>query len=445
MRTLSRIPIVVLCVVTPLLCGCGVVDPERPTPQPDTTVFGNLLEVSDQVGDEPRLVKLRVSIPKALGEAGEIEGRPTPTVEKGTAADVTVGLDTVVLLAGSPVSLDDFNPGTEMVVVPLPGSTRMVGSAKVLLEAAYLTDFETYRGWQLPGLDDEPAEDAPEAAGDADRVNGPGIEHAPIPLDGGRVLYFASRLRSPARPDGQWYGARRGDLATPSGETAPVERPFRTVLTGDGWARPEQVRLPGVEDALSVQVTWIDEGETACLVSVADDSGVPWVGRSQRASAGVPWSAVERIGQLGTEDARDGVYLAGSSTKVAFVSSRGTTASADLFLLDPAAGEFPLPLDPRINTQGDEWSPRVGPDNELYFCRGDRQMVYSRGEVRAIRLPIPHRVIITEAAATRDGTWLFFCLPKLTPVELDQDIYAARIEADGSLGSAQPIDDWRPE
>ena len=62
-----------------------------------------------------------------------------------------------------------------------------------------------------------------------------------------------------------------------------------------------------------------------------------------------------------------------------------------------------------------------------------------------LRLPGSHRVIMTQAAPTGDGRWVFFCMPRLTPVELDEDIYVAEWTSAGALGAAVPVDEWRPE
>ena len=49
MRSLEVLIVVLILLV---VSGCGVVDPARPTAQPDTEVFGNLLDV-ERAPDNP--------------------------------------------------------------------------------------------------------------------------------------------------------------------------------------------------------------------------------------------------------------------------------------------------------------------------------------------------------------------------------------------------------
>jgi hypothetical protein len=203
------------------------------------------------------------------------------------------------------------------------------------------------------------------------------------------------------------------------------------------------VQFPGLDEATRVRVTWVDDDEKACLVSVVTPGEPPWVGRATRSGPGATWSTPERLESLG-DDAQDGVYLTGSRTKIVFVSMRGNRDRSDLFLYDPKNEDSPMPLEPQICTFGSEWSPRTGPQNELFFCREDRQLIFKDGQVRALRLPGPHRIFFTQAAPTSDGRWIFFCLPKYRALELDQDIYVARFGEDLSIGEPIPVDDWRP-
>jgi hypothetical protein len=140
-------------------------------------------------------------------------------------------------------------------------------------------------------------------------------------------------------------------------------------------------------------------------------------------------------------DAFDAVAMTASPKNTIFATTRN--GSGDLFLLDPDSGPA-QPLQPEINTGGLEWGPRIGPANELYFVRGDRQLRFHRGKVNEVRLPGPHRSVLIEAAPTADGRYLFFSVPKFRPIDFDLDIQVAPIHADGSLGEAQPVDDWRP-
>lgn len=432
------IPIVLLAVAAG---GCDLVNPERPTPQPDVTVFGNLLEVEDAAaGDGTTTVRLQVGVPRGLAQARQAEGKPTPAMEKGTVAEVTVGADAVVLRGGRPVGLEAFDPGTELVVIPVSGSTRMAGAASLFVEAAYLLDFATYRRWQLPGLVAQ--DELPAPVEDPSRVNTAGIEESPIPVGGGRVLYFSARLRLPERPGGPWLGARRDGLADPEGTARPRVRSYRTELGADGWTPPTPVAFPGL-DAPEVRVTWVADDETLCLITVGGGEEPRWIGRSQRPSPGAPWGSVERLERIGDDGASDAGYLAGSRSKLVFSAVRVGTGS-DLYLDDPKQAETPQPLDPRINTPGDEWCPRVGPGNELYFCRGDRQLVLAGGSVRPVRAPGPFRRELHQAMPSGDGRWLFLVIPRYTPVELDLDLAVAPMAEGRVAGPPVPVDEWRP-
>ncbi len=431
--------------LTLTLAGCGMVDPDRPVPQPDTNVFGNLLEVTPSADQpEAKIARIRVGLPRSLVQAQQERGKPTPATEEFTTAEVTVGPDTVVLVHGQPGTLDDISSGTEVAAIPLPGSTRMVGASRVLFEASYLMDFDTYRDWQLPAL-------APEAEtarlGDPDRINGPGIEHSPVPVGDGHVLYFAARWRRPWKPDGAWFGTVRDGLPEPEpGASSSRERSYRTELGKDGWSRPQLVSFSGLDDAQVVRVTWMSPDETRCLVTVRSGDE-PWVGVAQRKSAKASWGKVSRLEELGEGSAEDAVYLKGSRTMIAFASDRpGGMGQRDLFLENPASdAKGPQPLDPRINTPSDEWVPRVGATNQLLFCRTDRQLLYKGGTVTPLRLPGPYRVVFTEANPTAEDAALVFAEPQFTPVELGQDLFVAPWKGAATLGRAVPVDEWRPE
>jgi hypothetical protein len=153
---------------------------------------------------------------------------------------------------------------------------------------------------------------------------------------------------------------------------------------------------------------------------------------------------VVRIDALGEENAADGVYLAGSRSKVVFTANWAGNPNSDLVLYDPNVAETPQLLTPPINSAASEWGARVGPKNELFFVREDRQLVLMGGGLQQLRLPTPHRAVLTEAVPTADGTWIFLCRPEYWPVELDQDIWVARWVGGGRLGEPIPVDDWRP-
>jgi hypothetical protein len=434
--------LMVLTVVAALLVmgGCDVLDPARPTAQPDAEVFGNLLDV-ERMPDGPGMWTVRVHIgaPRSVRAADEGSGKPTPDVEKGLKATITVGSDAVVFVNDRPGLLEDIASGTEVVILPVPGTSEMYGSDDLRLQASTVMDFTTYRRWRLPKLElDDSAE-----ADDPTTINSSGPEIAPVPVAGGTVLYFAARLRPPANPEDGWHGAIREGLAVPDEGAAALERSYRTELTAEGWSAPELVHFPGLDDALQERVTWVKGDETVCLVTITTPGEAPWVGRATRSGVNGRWSIPQRIEGLG-ENARDGVYLTGSSSKIVFATFADGGTQADLFLFDPNAENTPAPLEAPIFSAGNEWNPRTGPKGELLFNRADRQLIYKGGQVRALRLPGPHRVPFTRAATTDDGRWLFFCMPKYRTPEMDEDIFVASLTEDFELGEPVPVDEWRP-
>ena len=106
-----------------VMSGCDVVDPVRPTAQPDTEVFGNLLDV-ERSPDDPAtwIVEIQVGAPRSVRAADEDTGKPTPEVEKGLVATVTVDADAVVMVDGGPGMLEEIASGTEVVVLPVEGT-----------------------------------------------------------------------------------------------------------------------------------------------------------------------------------------------------------------------------------------------------------------------------------------------------------------------------------
>ena len=437
MRSLGVLTVVLVSLV---VSGCGVVDPARPTAQPDAEVFGNLLDVERTPGDPNSwIVRVQVGAPRSVRAADEDSGKPTPLVEKTLEATITVGADTVVLVDDRPGLLDDIDSGTEIVVLPVLGTSEMYGSNDLRLEASAVIDFATYRRWRLPKLDPESDVEVTDPA----MINSAGQELAPVPVAGGTVLYFSARLRSPATEDDSWHGSFREGFAAPEPGAAVVERSFRSKLTAEGWTAPELVRFPDLDEAIQVRVTWVKDDETICLVTVTMPGEAPWIGRATRSGVNRRWSAPQKIEGLG-DDARDGVYLAGSSSMIVFATLRAGATQGDLFLYDPKAEETPAALQAPIFTAGNEWNPRTGPEGELLFNRADRQLFLKDGHVRALRLPGPHRVPMTQAATTDDGRWLFFCIPKYRTPEMDEDIFVASLTEDFKLGEPVPVDEWRP-
>ena len=437
MKTITCTALIVLFSL--VVVGCDLVDPMRPAPHADTEIFGNLLEAgTDPAHPGTWTVKLHVGVPRALGRADE--ARPTPDVAGGITAVVVVTGDTVVVVDDAPSALADLNPGTELVAIPVPGTTTMLGEKEIHLEAGQLMDFSTYARWRLPKL--EMPGDGPVLVEDPDRINSSGVEAGPVPVGDGRVLYFTARLRSPATPDGSWIGARRDGLESPAEGEPSLDRSYRTELGRDGWSTPELVVIPGATDAAQhVKVTWVSADELRCYVTVSKVDGSPWVGISERADAADPWGEIVRMEATGEGDAFDAVAMFTSPEKTVFATTRN--GSGDLFLYDPAVGPAQQ-LQAEINTGGLEWGPRIGPRNELYFVRGDRQLRFQSGQVGVVRLPGPHRIVLIEGAPTGDGKWLFFATPRYRPVDLDFDIQVAAIADDGSLGPAVAVDEWRP-
>ena len=154
----------VLLFLSLALAGCDFLDPARPTIQADTEILGNYLEF-EELPDQPGtfVLQLRVAPPRALLEAEVSEGRRKPPKEEGLTAEILVDSDTVVLLDGMPAALKDFAPGAEVVGIPVPGSTRMVGESSILIKADMLMDFDTFRRWRLPLMkgEDEPTVEDP--------------------------------------------------------------------------------------------------------------------------------------------------------------------------------------------------------------------------------------------------------------------------------------------
>lgn len=438
---MARLTLTTLAVVSLVVAGgCDLVDPARPSAQQDTEVFGNLLEVNRDEEDPTRwMVRIQVGPPRLIRAAEQESGKPTPGVEQSLVATVAVGADSVVVAGDRPARLEDFDPGTEIVVIPVPGTTNLMGSSDLRMEADTIIDFATYKLWRLPNLE---SDDAPEL-NDPELINSAGVEIAPVPVAGGTVLYFTAQLRPPATESEEWHGALREGLAMPSESASNVERSYRTELTGDGWTPPELVRFPGLEESIQTRVTWVSEDETRCLVTVTEVDSLPWVGLASRPGASASWAAPEMIEELGA-DAHDAVFLTGSQSKILFVSARGGRERGDLFLFDPKNEGGAMPLEPRICTFGTEWNPRTGSKGELFFCREDRQLVFRNAQVGAVRLPGPHRVLLTQAAPTADGKWLFFCMPRYRPLQFDEDIYVASIDGDFSAGEPVAVDDWRP-
>lgn len=436
--------VIVLLAAVVAVGGCDMLDPARPTVQPDTEIFGNVMD-SEELPDEPGVYTVRVTInpPRALEQAEAAGGRPTPPVEDGIVAELRVDSDTVVLRRGMPATLNDFTPGTEVVGLPVPGTTRMSGETLILLNADMLMDFETFRNWRLPLL---PGENLP-PVDDPSKVNTDGMERAAVPLNGGKVLYFSARLRRVPEGNSWTYaGALRDGLQPAEDTNLAPEMPFRTEWSEDGWSAPELVQFPDTEGASLVRVTWANPEETVCLVTVKDaPDGVPRVGRSERRSAKSGWGQIQPLEGIGEGYASDAVYLGGDQAEtLLFCAARGGANQTDLYLFNATQQETALPLEPRINTVGSEWGPRIGPDNALYFSRADRQLVFTGGMVQPVYLGLEHRVFFSEVAVTDDGVWVFLTYTIPSAGDPDLDIWVAPRSEDGAIGLPVPIAEWHP-
>jgi hypothetical protein len=426
------------------LSGCNLLDPERPTPQPDTTVYGNLVEVTDADEGGFRTVQIQVGIPRALAQAKEEEGLEPPVVESGLKAEVRVGSDSLVVLGGEFVSIEAINPGSEVVVEPVLGTTRMIGSSLLRCEAEMVMDFATFATWKLPELPSELRATARPSREDLALINSDGVEQAPVVPGDGTVLYFSSRLRFVDPERETPVGARRDGLDIVGESRQPSERSYRAELGSDGWTNILPVVFEGLENTVVERVTWVDANETVCLVTVQEENQPLWFGRSERRAGSREWPKPEPMFEMSPLGVSDGVYLTGSVTKTVFVSFLFEGSASDLFLFDPKQGDLPGPLQPQISTPSPEWGPRTGPNNELFFSRGERQMVFDGAQLVELRLPGEHRSLVNQAAATTDGKWVFFCQPNFVRGEMDLDILVAPWLGGGQLGEAVPVDDWRP-
>ncbi|MCP4896374.1 MAG: hypothetical protein GY906_05310 [bacterium] len=423
--------------------GCNMLDPERPTPQPDTTLFGNVVELTKPGEDGLWMIRVQIGTPRALTRAKEGEGREPPVVEKGLMAEVSVGADSVVYMRGEPAILEAFNPGSEVVIEPVVGTTRMLGTSFIRCEASMVMDFESYATWRLPELPQTDESSSRERREDPASINSDGLEQAPVVLGDGKVLYFSASLRTPVDETQELIGARREGLIDESAPDQVRERSYRTQLGEEGWSQPSLVQIQGLNDAATARVTWVNSDETECLVTVRRSDEPPWFGKSVRSRPRGTWSEPKSVVELGPAGGTDAVYLAGSKTQIAYVSQLFEGGTTDVFLYSPKLGEDPQPLDPRISTPAAEWGPRVGPKGELLFVRGDRQLMLSGENPEELKLPMPHRTLLNQAALSPEGEWVFFCRPNFTPVQIDQDIYVAKWLGGGVLSEPIAVDEWR--
>lgn len=440
-----RVSGVVLVLVVLVASGCGLQDVNTPVPQPDTVIFGRIAAIAPVAGEDQSVeVEIVAGLPETMGNALKADGKPVPQLNKDLKVVVKVTPDTLCVAEMVATDIDSFRVGHEVAVVPLPGTSAMVGSKKLLATAAELFVFTSYQvrylAGSLPALGPELTEPR-----DVRRINSAGIEMSPLPLQGGKVLYFAAGLAASPRPDLQPapIGARRVGMGT---DSAPAQwavggyRPYRTELGKDGWTEPRPVTLEGVPEDGSARFTWVSKDETAGLVEVLALSGERQLLDVRRADATKPWGPLERralpSGANGGDAQRFGPALD------YLIWTAFDAESSDLWLLAP--GKEGQILEPRINTLGPEFAPRVGPKAILYFCRGDRQLLFENQVVREVRLPGKQRRPLLEAAPIADGSWVFCRVPRYTPGQLDWNIAVVPYRNE-AWGAAVLVDDWRPQ
>jgi len=428
-----------------LSAACRLEDTTTPVPQPDEIIFGRITATRAVAGETGVSdVELRAGLPEALKAVMTRDRRPVPTLEKELQVKVRIGPDSLCVVEMLPADIGRLRVGQEVAVVPRPGTSAMVGTKVLLAEAAEIYRFGDYQVRHLP----RSLEELPAALGeprDARRINSAGTERTPLPLAGGRVVYFAAGLLPPLVGGKELRGAARAGMTDAGGAPVPwvsrgATRPYRVAWGEGGWAVPEVVELPGLAPEAGARITWVSQEETACLVEVESGDGSRSLLASARASAGSPWGPLEPVKVEGGASAGDAQRF--GSQRGALVWTVYDGSASDLWLA--LHGQAPAPVDPRINTLGPEWAPRVGPNNALFFCRGERQLVFVGGAVEEVRLPGAQRHPLLEAAPVAGGSLLFFRVPRFVPGEPDWDLAVASRGPDGKLDAAVRLDDWRP-
>ncbi len=422
------------------VAGCRMQNPTAPVPQPDTVIFGRLASIRE-VADQPgvREVEVQGGLPESIAAVMRSQGRPVPQAEKDFVVVARVTGETVAVLDQTPTDLAGFRTGEEVAIVPVPGTSAMVGSKRLLMEAAELYRFKAYQRVFLPGSLSDP--EAAEEGGPAGPVNGSGLERTPLPLDGGRVVYFAAGLAAPLTPEGPPRGLERPGMRSESG-LAPWAvggwRPYRVEWRNGAWGEPEPVELAPLDPAASVRITWIDAAETRLLAEVDQEGAPARLVTARRGSRSEPWGALEDVGEAAGDSVGDGQLFGTSAANLVWTVYGD--AGSDLWL--EMAGSEGQPLEPRINTRGSEWAPRVGPGTILYFCRNDRQLLFAGGVVQEVRLPGAQRYPLLEAAPA-GGSLLFFRAPRYGVGGVDWNLAVSQRDGD-AWGPAVLLDDWSP-
>lgn len=440
---MRRLPLIALA--TLLLASCALQDANTPVPQPDSILFGRVAGVQAVEGTPGEFeVDVKAGLPESLQAVMRREGRSIPEMEKDLQARVRVTGDTVCVVDSLPADIDAFRPGQEIAVVPVPGSSTLTGTKLLKVEAAELYRFSSYEVRFLPrALDKLPA--GLVDSSDPARINSSGMERTPIPLAGGKVIYFAAGLLPPATPQegAAPRGAVRQGMKDASGTLSPWAkggvRPYRVAWGSKGWEVPRLVELPGLPPTASARITWVNEDETDCLVEVAQPDKPFELLASHRKDARGAWGPLEKVERAKGTSVGDGQRFGRGDVALVWTVYDGE--ASNLWLAMP--GKDGGPLEPRINTMGPEWAPRVGLNTTLYFCRAERQLLFAGGTVQEVRLPGKQRHPLLEAAPTPDGALLFFRVPRYTPGDLDWDLAVSHREGKG-WGPAVRLDDWKP-
>ncbi len=426
--------------------ACSLQDTTAPVPQPDALILGRIAAIRDASGGTGGTeVEIRAGLPEAMREAIRKDRGYPPGLERDVVVRVRVSDETVCVRDMQAVDLDAFKVGQEVAVVPAGGTTAMVGSKLVTADAS---EFYLFRAYQLRylarSLSPLPSEIA--LPNDPARINSAGMEMTPIPLHEGRVVYFAAGLLPPplAGKDAKPIGAVRPGMTDKDGALASWAvngyRPYRVAWRQSGWEAPRPVELPGVASDVSARVTWVNEDETSCLVELTKGDGIRSLFSSTRGDASGAWGALQPL-TIATGGSVGDAQRFGNKL-LSLVWTVYDAGGSDLWLSkEGAVGER---LDPRIDTLGPEYAPRVGPGNVLYFCRGDYQLLFAGGVVHEVRLPGRQRHPLLDATPTKSGAYLFFRVPRYTPGQLDWNLAVAP-KAGASWGNAVLLDDWKPE
>ena len=432
--------------VTLLLVGCNMQDTSTPVPQPDSLILGRISAIREAPDHSAWEVEIQEGLPETMQGAMRREGKPIPQLDKELVVKVRVTPDTVCVAGLRAGDLDDFRVGQQVAASPVPGTTAMVGTKALFADAAEFYLFSAYQLRFLPkSLDALPPEVGLPI--DPKRINSAAADLSPLPLAGGKVVYFATGML-PGMPvkagEAPPVGAVRKGMRGSSGALEPWVvggmRPYRVAWEKGAWGEPQPVEIPGLAAGASARITWMNEDETSCVLEVRQADGTRQLAATKRASARVSWGAVEKLDVPGGPSVGDGQRF--GKLLMSMVWTVYDTSGSDLWA--SIEGKPGQALEPRINTMGPEYAPRVGPKQALFFCRADRQLVFSGGVVQEVRLPGKQRRPLLEAVPARDGAVLFFRLPRYTPGVMGWDL-AVSMRAGNAWGAPVLLDDWKPE